>query len=30
MKQEILNSEKDRIEYFHKVQQVTKILKKAY
>ena len=27
MKQEILNSENDRIQYFHKVQQVAKELK---
>ena len=30
MKQEVSNSENDRIQYFHKVQQVAKILKKAY
>ena len=30
MKQEVPNSENDRIQYFHKVQQVAKILKKAY
>ena len=30
MKQEISDSENDRIQYFHKVQQVAKILKKAY
>ena len=30
MKQEVSNSENDRIQYFYKVQQVAKILKKAY
>ena len=28
MKQEVPNSENDRIQYFHKIQQVAKILKK--
>ena len=30
MKQEISNNEKDWIEYFHEIQKITKILKKAY
>ena len=30
MKQEILNSENNKIQYFHKVQQVAKIIKKAH
>ena len=30
MKQKVSNNENDRIQYFHKVQQVAKILKKAY
>ena len=30
MKQEVPNNENNRIQYFHKVQQVAKILKKAY
>ena len=30
MKQEVSNNEKNRIEYFYKMQQVAKILKKAY
>ena len=30
MKQDILNSEKDRIRHFHKVQRITKMLKKVY
>ena len=30
MKQEIPNSENNRIQYFYKVQQVAKILKEAY
>ena len=30
MKQEVSNNKNDRIQYFHKVQQVARIIKKAY
>ena len=30
MKQEVSNSENDRIQYFHKVQQVARIIREAY
>ena len=30
MKPEVSNNEKDRIEYFHEMQQIAKTLKKAY